>query len=170
MEGILCATSREGAQTKQINPTMNHDANLWCCWKNAEKAPFNQRWEAGSGKTLGLLPLDKQNFKWSSGSDVWKCLLIQELTKYLTKKSAYVSAWFEGFPFNWINIPNSNSPCRRVGLKRVDVSSELGRSWRFSQPDELNRISEAIALYNTNTITLGIHKSCSAGKMQSVSK
>lgn len=95
-------------------------------------------------------------------------LLIQD--KYLTKKSVSVSAWFEGFPLNWINIPNRNSPRRGAGLKRGDVRSELGRSWRFSQPDELNRLSEAITLYNTHTINLGIHKNRSAGENQSVSK
>ncbi len=95
-------------------------------------------------------------------------LLIQD--KYLTKKSVSVSAWFEGFPLNWINIPNRNSPRRGAGLKRGDVRSELGRSWRFSQPDELNRLSEAITLYNTHTINLGIHKNRSAGENQSVCK
>ena len=77
-------------------------------------------------------------------------LLIQG--KYLTKKSVSLSAWFEGFPLNWINIPNRSSPPREARLKRGDVRSELGRSWKFSQPDELNRLSEAITLYNTHTI------------------
>lgn len=94
-------------------------------------------------------------------------LLIQD--KYLTKNSVSVSVWFEGFPLNWINIPNRNSPWRQAGLKR-EVTSEVGRSWRFSQPDELNRLSEAITLYNTHTINLGIHKNCSAGENQSVLK
>lgn len=93
-------------------------------------------------------------------------LLIQG--KYLTKKSVSVCAWFEGFPLNWINIPNRSSPPREAGLKRV--RSELGRSWRFSQPDELNRLSEAITLYNTHTINFGTQKNCSAGENQSVSK
>lgn len=83
-------------------------------------------------------------------------LLIQD--KYLTTKSVSVSLWFEGFTLNWINILNGNSPWRMAGLKRRDLKSELGRSWRFSQPDELNRLSEAVTLYNTHTINLGIQK------------
>lgn len=51
------------------------------------------------------------------------------------------------------------------------MRSELGRSWRFSQPDELNRLSEAKTLCNTHTISLGIHKKCCAkrrrGRFQS---
>lgn len=53
---------------------------------------------------------------------------------------------------------NRNSPRRGAGLKRGAMRSELGRSWRFSQPDELNRLSEAKTLCNTHTISLGIHK------------
>lgn len=41
-EGILYATSRKGTQGKQIDPTMHRNANLQCCWRNTEKASFNQ--------------------------------------------------------------------------------------------------------------------------------
>lgn len=83
-------------------------------------------------------------------------LLIQD--KYLSKKSVSVSGWFEGLTLNWINTLNRNSPWRGAGLRRGDTRSELGRSWRFSQPDELNTLSEAITLYNTHTINLGIQE------------
>lgn len=53
---------------------------------------------------------------------------------------------------------NRSSPRRGAGLKRGAMRSELGRSWRFSQPDELNRLSEAKTLCNTHTISLGIHR------------
>lgn len=48
-----------------------------------------------------------------------------------------------------------------------DVKSELGHSWGFSKPDELNRLSEAIMLY-THTIYLGIYGNCSNERRQSV--
>ena len=42
--------TRKRTQTKQISPTLLCDANLWCRWKNTEKAPFNQRRAGGRRK------------------------------------------------------------------------------------------------------------------------
>lgn len=171
-EGIPNATRSKGAQTKQINPTTERTAMpTFGVAGRMLKRPHSindKRQEAGRHLVFFL-----QTNKTSSDPSAQMFgggggLLI--LDKCLTKKSVSVSAWFEGFPLNWINIPNRNSPRWETGLKRGVVRSELGRSWRFSQPDELNRLCEAAALYNAHTINLGIHTNHLAGESQSVSK
>lgn len=145
---------KEQKQSKPYNA-------LWC-------QPLEVLEEGWKGPIQSMMRGRKREDTWSSPLRQTKLQMIQQLRclggdlliqdKYLTKKSVSVSLWFEGFTLNWINMLNGNSPWRMAGLKRGDTKSELGRSWRFSQPDELNRLSEAGTLNNTHTINLGIQK------------